>query len=95
MSNDLLLPFGPAKKKEAGIPPRCGDCMHCGTQVITIPGIEGHYQTYRCKHPHPRAKDSKGRATGIHPDNAPPDLCPLKHARLGMHSEIFLPKIGR
>lgn len=93
--SDLILPFGPAAKKEAGIPEKCGDCMHCGTQVIQIPPIEGHYLAYRCKHPHPRAKDSVGRPTGIHPDNAPPKLCPLKHAGLGLHDQIFYPIVNR
>ncbi len=79
-------------KRPESIPKKCGDCNFCSEPEPVFVQKVGLHISFRCNHPHPMAKDWKGRRTGVDPDQAPePMFCPLLNG-IGKGFDIFRPK---
>lgn len=80
-------------RQPEAIPKKCGDCNFCSPPETIFVEKVGMHVSFRCNHPHPMAKDWKGRRTGVDPDQPPEQMfCPLLNG-IGKGFDLFRPKL--
>lgn len=86
--------FAIGNRERNAIPKKCGDCNFCSDPIPLQVEKVGVHIAFRCMHPHPMAKDWKGRRTGVDPDEAPEQMfCPLLNG-IGAGFDLLRPKLS-